>query len=167
MAHGDRSLGVLIVQSQHRGAFTTEDVELLSIIARQAAAAIDNARLFEAQRDEREMAEAAARIARVALSSTTAADAAAAILAILGDVVPIAGAAIGLLDRDDAIAYVAASGSVARPRAIRACRWRRASRARCCRDRKARNARRDGPTMRSPAAASCCRSPPRAGCSVC
>jgi two-component system NtrC family sensor kinase len=111
MAHGDRSLGVLIVQSQQRGAFTSEDVELLSIIARQAAAAIDNARLFEAQRDEREMAEAAARIARVALSSTTAADAASAILTILGDVVPIAGAAIGLLDQKDAIVYVAASGT--------------------------------------------------------
>ena len=113
MAHGDRSLGVLIVQSHQRGAFTAEDVELLSIIARQAAAAIDNARLFEAQRDEREMAEAAARIARVALSSTTAADAAAAILTILGDVVPIAGAAIGLLDREDTIAYIAASGTSA------------------------------------------------------
>ena len=111
MVHGDRSLGVLIVQSQQRGAFTSEDVELLSIIARQAAAAIDNARLFEAQRDEREMAEAAARIARVALSSTTAADAASAILTILGDVVPIAGAAIGLLDQKDAIVYVAASGT--------------------------------------------------------
>jgi two-component system, NtrC family, sensor kinase len=113
MVHGDRSLGVLIVQSHQRGAFTAEDVELLSIIARQAAAAIDNARLFEAQRDEREMAEAAARIARVALSSTTAADAASAILAILGDVVPIAGAAIGLLDREDSIVYVAASGTSA------------------------------------------------------
>jgi two-component system, NtrC family, sensor kinase len=111
MVHGDRSLGVLIVQSQQRGAFTSEDVELLSIIARQAAVAIDNARLFEAQRDEREMAEAAARIARVALSSTTAADAASAILTILGDVVPIAGAAIGLLDQKDAIVYVAASGT--------------------------------------------------------
>ena len=113
MVHGDRSLGVLIVQSQQRGAFTSEDVELLSIIARQAAAAIDNARLFEAQRDEREMAEAAARIARVALSSTTAADAASAILTILGEVVPIAGAAIGLLDQKDAIVYVAASGTSA------------------------------------------------------
>ncbi|HUQ82019.1 MAG TPA: GAF domain-containing protein, partial [Gemmatimonadaceae bacterium] len=111
MVHGDRSLGVLIVQSHQRGAFTTEDVELLSIIARQAAVAIDNARLFGAQRDEREMAEAAARIARVALSSTTAADAASAILTILGDVVPMAGAAIGLLDREDAIAYIAASGT--------------------------------------------------------
>ena len=113
MVHGDRSLGVLIVQSHQRGAFTSEDVELLSIIARQAAAAIDNARLFEAQRDEREMAEAAARIARVALSSTTAADAASAILTILGDVVSLGGAAIGLLDRDDAIVYVAASGASA------------------------------------------------------
>jgi len=113
MTHGDRSLGVLIVQSHQRGAFTAEDVELLSIIARQAAAAIDNARLFEAQRDEREMAEAAARIARVALSSTTAADAASAILTILGDVVHVAGAAIGLFDREDTVIYVAASGTSA------------------------------------------------------
>jgi len=29
MVHGDRTLGVLIVQSQQRGAFTDEDVELL------------------------------------------------------------------------------------------------------------------------------------------
>ena len=111
MVHGDRTLGVLIVQSDQRGVFDAEDVELLAMIARQAAAAIDNARLFEAERQAREMAEAAARIARVALSSTTPADAAAAILTILGDVAPIAGAAIGLLDRDDTIVYVAATGS--------------------------------------------------------
>jgi len=111
MVHGDRALGVLIVQSRQRGAFTAEDVELLSIIARQAGAAIENARLFAAQRDEREMAEAAARVARVALSSTTVADAAAAILGVLGDVVPMDGAAIGLLHRDEAIVYVGATGS--------------------------------------------------------
>ena len=111
MLHGDRTLGVLIVQSDRRGVFDAEDVELLAMIARQAAAAIDNARLFEAEREAREMAEAAARIARVALSSTTPADAASAILTILGDVAPNAGAAIGLLDRDDTIVYVAATGS--------------------------------------------------------
>ena len=111
MVHGDRTLGVLIVQSDQRGAFDGEDVELLAIIARQAAAAIGNARLFEAEREAREMAEAAARIARVALSTATPAAAAAAILTILGDVAPIAGAAIGLLDRDDTIVYVAATGS--------------------------------------------------------
>jgi PAS domain S-box-containing protein len=111
MIHGDRTLGVLIVQSDQRGVFDAEDVELLTMIARQAGAAIDNARLFEAEREARATAEAAARIARVALSSTTPADAAAAILAILGDVVPAAGAAIGLLDRDDSVVYVAATGS--------------------------------------------------------
>jgi PAS domain S-box-containing protein len=111
MVHGDRTLGVLIVQSRHRGAFTSEDVELLSIIARQAGVAIDNARLFEAQREEREMAEAAARIARLALASTTATDAAAAILKVVGEVVPMDGAAIGLLHRDDAVVYIGALGS--------------------------------------------------------
>ena len=110
MAHGDRALGVLIVQSRQRGAFTAEDVELLSIIARQAGVAIENARLFEAQREEREMAEAAARVARVALSSTSPSDAANAILSVVRDVVPVDGAAIGLLHRD-AIAYIGATGS--------------------------------------------------------
>jgi len=111
VVHGDHTLGVLIVQSRHRGAFTAEDVELLSIIARQAGVAIAIARLFEAQREERQMAEAAARIARVALASTTAADAANAILAAVGEVVAMDGAAIGLLSRDDAIVYISATGS--------------------------------------------------------
>jgi len=111
MVHGDHTLGVLIVQSRHRGAFTAEDVELLAIIARQAGVAIAIARLFEAQREERQMAEAAARIARVALASTTAADAATAILGAVGEVVAMDGAAIGLLSRDDAIVYIGATGS--------------------------------------------------------
>jgi PAS domain S-box-containing protein len=111
MVHGDHTLGVLIVQSRHRGAFTAEDVELLSIIARQAGVAIENARLFEAQRDERQMAEAAARIARAALSSTSTSDIATAILGVVGEVVSLDGAAIGLLHRDDAIMYVGASGN--------------------------------------------------------
>jgi PAS domain S-box-containing protein len=111
MVHGDRALGVLIVQSRQRGAFTAEDVELLSIIARQAGGAIENARLFEAQREEREMAEAAARVARVALSSISPTDAANAILTVVGDVVAMDGAAIGLLYRDEAVVYIGATGS--------------------------------------------------------
>lgn len=111
MVHGDRTFGVMIVQSRQRGAFDQEDIELLSIITRQASGAIENARLFALQRVEREMAEAAARVARIALSSTTAADAAAAILDVVGDVVSVGGAAIGLLHRDDAVVYVGATGS--------------------------------------------------------
>jgi PAS domain S-box-containing protein len=110
IVHGDHVLGVLVVQSTQAGAFTTEDVELLSIIARQAAVAIENARLFEAQREEREMAEAAARVARVALSNTSPGDAARAILAVVGDVVRVDGAAIGLLHRDDTVVYIGATG---------------------------------------------------------
>ena len=66
IVHGDRTLGTLVVQSTHHDVFTAEDVELLSIIGRQAGAAIDNARLFEAQRNEHEMANAAARAIRAA-----------------------------------------------------------------------------------------------------
>jgi PAS domain S-box-containing protein len=111
MIHGDRALGVLIVQSRQRGAFSAEDVELLSIIGRQAGVAIENARLFESQRREQEMAEAAARVARIALSSTTAAGAASSILSVLGDVVALDGAAIGLLHRDELVVYIGATGS--------------------------------------------------------
>jgi PAS domain S-box-containing protein len=111
VVHSDRILGVLVVQSYQRDAFDTDDVELLSIIAHQAGAAIENARLFETQRDDREMAEAAARIARGALSSGTPADAAAAILGIVEDVVSLGGAAIGLLERGESVVYVAATGS--------------------------------------------------------
>ena len=46
---GDRTTGVLSVQSRRAGAYGSEDVETLSIIAGQAAVAIENARLYNEQ----------------------------------------------------------------------------------------------------------------------
>lgn len=52
-----RRLGTISVQSQIVDAFTLEDERLLTILGFQAALAIKNARLFEAERNAREKAE--------------------------------------------------------------------------------------------------------------
>jgi len=44
---GERALGVMAIQSRRPSAFSEEDLRLLSIIANYAAAALENARLFE------------------------------------------------------------------------------------------------------------------------
>ncbi len=130
--HGPRLLGVLHLQSDARDAFAADDIELIATIARQAGAAIEMARLFEAQQRERELAEGSADIARAALTNATASTAAAAILHVVQRLVPLAGAALALVDStaapdddpltprdsghatagpDDTLAYVAATGA--------------------------------------------------------
>jgi signal transduction histidine kinase/CheY-like chemotaxis protein len=48
---GDRPVGALAVLSRRRSAFAPEDEELLELFAAQAAAALENARLYEAAQD--------------------------------------------------------------------------------------------------------------------
>lgn len=55
---GAESLGVLSVHALAPGVFTAKEAELLSLFATQAAIAIQNARLFQAERNQREQAEA-------------------------------------------------------------------------------------------------------------
>ena len=53
MVAGSRVIGMIGVQDRlHRGAFTPEHLELLTSVAAQAAAALDNARLVESLRNE-------------------------------------------------------------------------------------------------------------------
>jgi PAS domain S-box-containing protein len=66
---GDEFLGVVTVEGRARGAFQPADAELLSLFATQAAIAITNARLFEAERAAREQAETL-QAATQALSAT-------------------------------------------------------------------------------------------------
>ncbi|MGD2206562.1 MAG: GAF domain-containing protein, partial [Anaerolineae bacterium] len=66
---GDEFLGVLDVLKNAPDSFSTADAELLSLFANQAAIAIKNARLFRAEREQRELAEAL-RQATAAVSST-------------------------------------------------------------------------------------------------
>jgi PAS domain S-box-containing protein len=75
---GNTVIGVMNVQHDAQDAFQDADINLLSIIANQAATAIQNARLFAAERDQRMLAEA--------LSATAA--------------------AINTLELDDVLAYI-------------------------------------------------------------
>jgi PAS domain S-box-containing protein len=112
LTHHDRTVGVMQVLSYKTNAYDSHDLELIMLIARQAAVAIENARLFDAQRGEQKQTEAAAQIARVALRKVTVAEASQSILKILDAVVLSSGKAIGVISRDGhSLVCVAASGT--------------------------------------------------------
>ncbi|HVS61402.1 MAG TPA: ATP-binding protein [Gemmatimonadaceae bacterium] len=107
-----RTVGVMQVLSYKTNAYDSHDLDLIMLIARQAAVAIENARLFAAQRFEQKQTEAAAEIARLALRKVMVAEASHSILKILDEVVPSSGKAIGLVSPDGhTIACVAACGT--------------------------------------------------------
>ncbi len=62
---GEQSLGVLNVIADVPGAFSASEAELLRLFAAQAATALENARLFQAEREQRQQAEAQREAARV------------------------------------------------------------------------------------------------------
>ncbi len=62
------TIGVMQVQSCQLDAYSQEDMDLLSALANVAAIAVENARLFQAEREQRELAEALEEAA--AVSST-------------------------------------------------------------------------------------------------
>jgi PAS domain S-box-containing protein len=112
LTYHDRTVGVMQVLSYKTNAYDGHDLDLIMLIARQAAVAIENARLFDAQRNEQRQTEAAAEIARVALRKVTVAKASHNILAILDDVVPSGGKAIGIVSADgNIVTCVAACGT--------------------------------------------------------
>ena len=112
LIHHGRTAGVMQVLSYKTNAYDSHDLDLIMLIARQAAVAIENARLFDAQRYEQKQTEAAAQIARLALRKVTVAEASHSILQILDEVVPSSGKAIGLISLDGfTLTCVAASGT--------------------------------------------------------
>jgi GAF domain-containing protein len=62
---GEEFLGVLDVLADSPGTFSWDDAELLGLLATEAAIAIQNARLFEQERGQRELAEALEKAAAV------------------------------------------------------------------------------------------------------
>ncbi|MFN2635561.1 MAG: ATP-binding protein [Gemmatimonadaceae bacterium] len=112
LTYRDRTVGVMQVLSYKPNAYESHDLDLIMLIARQAAVAIENARLFAAQRNEQKQTEAAAEIARYALRKATVAEASRSILRILDDVVPSSGKAIGVVSVDGRmLTCVAACGT--------------------------------------------------------
>ena len=112
LTYHDRTVGVMQVLSYKTNAYDSHDLDLIMLIARQAAVAIENARLFDAQRSEQKQTEAAAEIARLALRKVTVAEAGQNILKILDGVVDSSGKAIGVISRDGhSLVCIAASGT--------------------------------------------------------
>jgi two-component system, NtrC family, sensor kinase len=112
LIYGGRTIGVMQTLSYEPGSYDPHDVDLIMLIAGQASVAIENARLFAAQRNEQRQTEAAAEIARIALGRVTVADATKKFLRIIGDVIPSRGAVIGIATSDERmITAIAASGS--------------------------------------------------------
>ncbi|MHB1224752.1 MAG: GAF domain-containing protein, partial [Gemmatimonadaceae bacterium] len=114
--HGTRVLGVLHVQSYRADAYAPEDVDLVAIIARQAGAALELARLFGAEQRERELAEASAEIARLALGTATAQAVADDLLTVVEGVVPSLGKALGVIRPGGVLEYVGGIGEGVRYR---------------------------------------------------
>jgi two-component system NtrC family sensor kinase len=112
LIYHNRTVGVMQVLSYRTNAYDGHDLDLIMLIARQAAVAIENARLFDAQRNEQRQTEAAAEIARVALRKVTVAEASHSILDILNEVVHSSGKAIGILESDgNVLSCIAANGT--------------------------------------------------------
>lgn len=111
--YGTRSAGVLRLVSASPDAFDLQDLDLLTILARQAGAAVEASRLFTLQEFQRQRAEGAAELARVTLHAVNVADGALELLRVLDRFVPSIGKAIGVARaRDGVIEYVATSGTL-------------------------------------------------------
>ena len=110
---GTRTSGVLRLLSPDPDAFDLQDVDLLTILARQAGTAVETSRLFTLQEFQRQRSEGAAELARVTLQAAGLADGATGLLRVLDRFVPSIGKAIGVArGRDGIIEYVATSGTL-------------------------------------------------------
>ena len=58
MKLGDRVIGVISIESEQLNAFSAADERLTATLANQAASALENARLFEAERKQRQVSDA-------------------------------------------------------------------------------------------------------------
>ena len=98
---GDEMLGVLDVQSQDLNAFDQTDILVLETLADQLATAIQNARLYEAERRQRELAEAQSKLAAILASTLEPDEVLERILSHVGHVLPHDAANIYLLEGDE------------------------------------------------------------------
>jgi diguanylate cyclase (GGDEF)-like protein len=106
---GSRTIGVLSVQSTHRNAYSEEDVQTLSVIAAQAAVAIENARLYEESQDAVRQMRVLLQIAQTINGSLDLHTVLDAILSCMREVVPYATADILLPNHEGTHLEVAGS----------------------------------------------------------
>ncbi|MGQ9600416.1 MAG: GAF domain-containing protein, partial [Anaerolineae bacterium] len=97
---GEELLGVLGVGSHTPGAFSSEDLELLTVLATQASIAIHNAQLFAAERTARQQAERLYAAAQALSASLDLSRVFASILSELHQVVPYDSASVQQLQQE-------------------------------------------------------------------
>lgn len=106
---GSRTIGALTVQSQRRFAYTQDDVQTLSVIASQAAVAIENARLYQESQESVRQMQALLQVAQLISSALDVQSVLDAILAGMREVIPYYFAAILLPDHSKGHMDVAAA----------------------------------------------------------
>jgi HD-GYP domain-containing protein (c-di-GMP phosphodiesterase class II)/putative methionine-R-sulfoxide reductase with GAF domain len=70
LRYGARVTGVIVISKLGLNQFDDDDVRLLEVLAGQASVALENARLYEQQRQEAELAKEAAEIANALLEAS-------------------------------------------------------------------------------------------------
>jgi PAS domain S-box-containing protein len=95
-------LGVVEVFNRCAGAFCDDDARLLESVAAQAAVAIENARLYQAEREQRELAETQREIAAALVATLDVDVVLDRLLAEIGRVVPHDAANVMLIEGDSA-----------------------------------------------------------------
>jgi PAS domain S-box-containing protein len=114
IVHDEHVLGVLQAQSYRHDAYDWDDVDVITLIARQAGTAIAKARAYETERQAREEAEAAFAIARISLGAASLEEAAPAMLGALDEAAPGGAVTLAVMPHgQQTIRFVAARGTAA------------------------------------------------------
>ncbi|MCK4472656.1 MAG: GAF domain-containing protein, partial [Anaerolineae bacterium] len=96
----DEMIGALMIDSTQPGFYTEADAAIAQALANQAAVAIENARLYQAEQRGREIAEALQETARVVNTSLNLEEVLPLILEQLAQVIEYDSSAVLLLDND-------------------------------------------------------------------
>jgi sigma-B regulation protein RsbU (phosphoserine phosphatase) len=107
---GETVIGAMAIQSYRPAAFTENHQRVLSIIANQAASAIENARLFQAERQRRERADTLRQVSASINSSLETEEILEGVLEGLEHLVAFDASAILFLNDDDTFTLRAARG---------------------------------------------------------
>ncbi len=107
---GDKIIGAISAQSYQFNAYTSEHLELLTGIAHQAAIAIENARLLEAERAQLLLAQTLQEIGKLLTAEMGLNEVLERILDLLGRVVQYDSISIQLLDADERLDLIAGRG---------------------------------------------------------
>jgi GAF domain-containing protein len=106
----DQVIGHLTIDSYQVGAYTESDAELALAFANQAATALENARLFEAEQRRHRESETLRQAALAITTSLELEKVLETILIVMKQVVPYDSASVLLLDGDDKLYLTAAQG---------------------------------------------------------